>query len=253
MAFVRLMTLRQGSLSSSWQKASNAWALSLLVYASVLLLSVPTIISHQIQEFPRDWWYSTCRTGLPRLVYANLSNYSVYTIDTSSLALQNGCRLYKANLWLSGIMFKFVPCVFLAILSTSLLLRISAAEKNRRRLLGAASNLAAASKSSGGANSGRAGGGGGRRRRTVDNTTIMLITILLLFLVTELPQGAVAILNAAFLSHLTTNIYHNVADFLDLLSLINSSVKLRALLRHVLALPTNILEGLRLRLTTHYR
>lgn len=113
------------------------------MYAAVIVLCTPTIISHQILEFPRDWstaqsplplsrtlsgsdvrWYPTCMgPNVTAEEYRNDTSYAVYTIDTSELALRHNCVLYKANLWLTGIMFKFVPCVFLVFLSTSLLTR----------------------------------------------------------------------------------------------------------------------------------
>ncbi len=61
------------------------------------------------------------------------------------------------------------------------------------------------------------------RRKTsstqTDRTTIMLILILATFLVTELPQGGIAILNAICTSDVHTYIYSTLGDVLDLLSL----------------------------------
>lgn len=52
----------------------------------------------------------------------------------------------------------------------------------------------------------------------------MLATILIVFLITEFPQGVLAILNAIYTSDVHRYIYFNLGDMLDLLSLMNSSV-----------------------------
>lgn len=52
----------------------------------------------------------------------------------------------------------------------------------------------------------------------------MLVTILIVFLLTEFPQGVLAILNAIYTSDVHRYIYFNLGDMLDLLSLMNSSV-----------------------------
>jgi len=57
-----------------------------------------------------------------------------------------------------------------------------------------------------------------------DRTTGLLLAILCVFLLTELPQGLIAILNAIYTADVHRFIYLTLGDVLDLLSLINSSV-----------------------------
>ena len=55
-----------------------------------------------------------------------------------------------------------------------------------------------------------------------DRTTRMLLVIVCVFLVTELPQGVMAVLSGLFSEEFRREIYNHVGDVLDLLSLINS-------------------------------
>lgn len=47
----------------------------------------------------------------------------------------NGCRWFKANLFLTAMIFKIIPCILLIILSSSLLIKLRNAEQKRRQLL----------------------------------------------------------------------------------------------------------------------
>lgn len=57
-----------------------------------------------------------------------------------------------------------------------------------------------------------------------DQTSALLLAIVLVFLITEMPQGIIAIMNAIYTTHVHIYIYFNLGDILDLLSLLNSSI-----------------------------
>ncbi|EFO19197.2 hypothetical protein LOAG_09295 [Loa loa] len=63
-----------------------------------------------------------------------------------------------------------------------------------------------------------------RSKRNYDRTTFTLVVMLSVFLVTELPQGVLAMLNALHTNDVHTILYRNLANLLDLLSLINCYV-----------------------------
>lgn len=79
--------------------------ISLGVLCSVFLLSVPSLVVHEIIEFPHHRWLPPagghCAARYP-------TNYSepVFTVVIRQSALANGCVLFKTNLWLTGIFFK---------------------------------------------------------------------------------------------------------------------------------------------------
>lgn len=63
-------------------------------------------------------------------------------------------------------------------------------------------------------------GPGGAQRP--DRTTRMLLAIVCVFLVTELPQGIMAVMSGMFSEEFRSHIYNNLGDILDLLSLCNA-------------------------------
>ncbi|EJW71199.1 hypothetical protein WUBG_17894 [Wuchereria bancrofti] len=49
--------------------------------------------------------------------------------------MANGCRFFKWNLWMSGIIFKVVPCILLLYFSSSLMLTLHQTTKKRKLIL----------------------------------------------------------------------------------------------------------------------
>jgi len=109
------------------------------------------------------------------------------------------------NFWLFGVALKVVPCVVLTVLSALLVRAMRLADLRRRRLLSQGRRV----------ESDRAG----ERNRT----TAMLVVVVLCFLVTELPQGVLALLSG-FHEHLFYAVYAPLGDVWDILVLINSAV-----------------------------
>ncbi|KAI1719862.1 serpentine type 7TM GPCR chemoreceptor srw domain-containing protein [Ditylenchus destructor] len=206
MAFMRRMTLRAATLNSRWQKAMLAKRICFCVLGVVVVLSIPTLMVHEILVYPLDRW-TPPRDGHCDYLYPENYTETLYTIAVTKSAVSHGCMIFKTNLWLSGILFKVIPCVLLILLSGSLMWKLRQAEKKRRSFLltGGASNDT-------------------NKSLNPDRTTAMLLAIVTVFLVTELPQGALAILNGIYTSDVHRYIYFNLGDILDLLSLMNSSV-----------------------------
>ena len=65
---------------------------------------------------------------------------------------------------------------------------------------------------------------GVRHRHQTDRTTRMLVIILLLFLVTEIPQGVMALLSGIWGRQFFTHCYSGMGEILDLVALLNSAV-----------------------------
>lgn len=107
MAFIRRMTLRVARLNSDWQRPINAWRICIIVYGCVFALCIPTMLVHDIVEYPDMRWKPQCAQRY--YDYYDL-NYSapIFTIKTPDFALENGCRWFKANLWTTGLAFKVV-------------------------------------------------------------------------------------------------------------------------------------------------
>ncbi|CAF5044407.1 unnamed protein product, partial [Rotaria sp. Silwood1] len=119
---------------------------------------------------------------------------------------------------LHSVMFKLIPCILLLVFSFLLIhqLRIALAKTEKVQKHTILSNNVT--------NNGRIRG----RKREKENrrTTLMLVIVCILFLITELPQGAILLLT--FVSKQRSKyyyqIYQQLGDTFDILALINNSV-----------------------------
>ncbi|VDM46069.1 unnamed protein product [Toxocara canis] len=191
MAYIRWIALDR--LDSKWIRTRPVGKVFLCVSITVFALSIPTLLVHEIVPFDA-FVNETDAIAIAR-------NITYYTVGLIPQATEHSCRLFKINLWLTGIIFKVIPCVLLFGLTVALMHKLSETSRKRIFLLGEK-----------------------RKKMAMDKTTLMLIIMLFVFLCTELPQGALAILNAMYTSDVHTYIYMNVGEILDLLSLINCNV-----------------------------
>nr|CAD2147046.1 unnamed protein product [Meloidogyne enterolobii] len=122
----------------------------------------------------------------------------VYTVRPH----ESDCMNLKLAFWTNGILFKVIPCILLTF-SIAALLRIIADVAHKRK------NLAQVM----------------RKKVPKDHTTPMLAAILTIFLLAELPQGLLHVLNGIFSSEsFHKRVYLPLGDLMDLLSLLNSAV-----------------------------
>ncbi|KAL7070188.1 hypothetical protein ACQ4LE_010451 [Meloidogyne hapla] len=125
-----------------------------------------------------------------------------FSVDISELARSNNCRYFKLNLFIIGIVLKAIPCFLLLWFTLALMRRLRENNAKRALLLK----------------------GHNKKLLNYDRTTFTLIVVLGVFLLTELPQGVLTILNGVFTNDVHTVFYMNLANILDLLSLINCYV-----------------------------
>lgn len=133
--------------------------------------------------------------------YQNMSGY--WIID-SELVDENPS--YKiAIFWFFGVIMKVAPCILLSVVSTLIILTMKRASERRVRLL--------------------------KQTRASDHdvnhehnrTTYMLVSVVLFFVITEFPQGILAMISGLN-DHFFNEIYSNLGDVMDLLVLLNSAV-----------------------------
>uniref|UniRef100_A0A8R1DW42 G_PROTEIN_RECEP_F1_2 domain-containing protein n=1 Tax=Caenorhabditis japonica TaxID=281687 RepID=A0A8R1DW42_CAEJA len=186
MAFIRLSAMKL--TTSRWLDHTRALTSAILIALFVFVMCVPTLLAHQIDETTRG---VTMTGGI----------YYKYSVGFSTLMMRNGCFLMKANLWLTGIFLKAIPCMLLVTFTIALIFRLRENNEKRKILIKEE-----------------------RAKKRGDFTTYMLLLMVTVFLFTELPQGIMAILNALFTTQFHQMVYLNLADVLDLLSLINCYV-----------------------------
>ncbi|ESO95643.1 hypothetical protein LOTGIDRAFT_160192 [Lottia gigantea] len=109
--------------------------------------------------------------------------------------------------WLFGVVIKILPCILLTVLSTLIIIAMHEAKKRRSRLLGMVNRASDHDNASSEHN----------------RTTMMLVLVVLTFVITELPQGILALISAVN-TDFFSRVYVNLGDLMDLLVLINSAV-----------------------------
>lgn len=131
-------------------------------------------------------------------------NLTGYWILHSELVKENPS--YKiAIFWFFGVIMKVAPCILLSVISTLIILTMKRASERRIRLL--------------------------KQTRASDHdvnhehnrTTYMLVSVVLFFVITEFPQGILAMISGLN-DHFFDDIYSNLGDVMDLLVLLNSAV-----------------------------
>ncbi|CAJ0599587.1 unnamed protein product [Cylicocyclus nassatus] len=187
MAYIRWTALDR--LDAKWINSSAIKHIFFFTAFSVTFISIPNLLVHKI-------------VSLNEIFHTNVTEYDhLYTVELDQSGL-NGCMLFRANLWITGIFFKAVPCALLLWFTIALIWKLCEMSEKRRLLRGDGNNNRKA-------------------KLSIDKTTLMLIIMLVVFLCTELPQGMLAILSAIFPTHIHMMVYVNVGEVLDLLSLVN--------------------------------
>ncbi|PAV83015.1 hypothetical protein WR25_23232 [Diploscapter pachys] len=207
MAYIRWISLDR--LDAKWMNHTAIRYIFVYTCLFLTLISIPTILVHQI--VPVSEVFGTNDTQ-----YAGL-----YTVQLDETDI-NGCKIFRLNLWITGIMFKGLPCGLLLLFTIALIIKLYEVSEKRRLLRGETS-ISCASANASDRNVLIGIDQQARRKKaiSVDKTTSMLIIMLLIFLITELPQGLLAILSAIYPTHVQTFIYVYLGELLDLLSLIN--------------------------------
>lgn len=146
-----------------------------------------------------------------------IPNYAQYVVQEQGLNSQNKTSYWmglrdlpfvfnQVCYWLFGVLMKVAPCTFLTILSAKLIHAMHKADQRRARLHSQSSR----------ANQ--------EHSNTESNrTTKMLVAVVLSVVITELPQGILALV-----SGINEDFFHGVyvplGDVMDILVLINSAI-----------------------------
>ncbi|XP_074641284.1 G-protein coupled receptor dmsr-1-like [Tubulanus polymorphus] len=109
------------------------------------------------------------------------------------------------NFWIQALLVKLIPCVGLTILTVLLILAMKKANQRRMHL-----------KSQGRKDD-------SERAREHNRTTGMLLAVVVLFLITEVPQGILTILNST-VHGFFEEIYMPLGDVLDMMALLNNAI-----------------------------
>ncbi|VDL75850.1 unnamed protein product [Nippostrongylus brasiliensis] len=199
LAFIRWQAL--GNIHSQWLQPRSAWKLFAFVTATISVMCVPTVMLHEIfvvsdskehtGSLTKDWCISEHEFSEPS-----------YTLDFANYS----CGFYKFNLWMLAVVMKAIPCGLLLWFTVALVLKLRKTDEKRNYLYSKSFRKHI------------------KKTTVPDRTTYMLIIMLVVFLVTELPQGFLALLNGVYTTDVNNYIYQHVGELFDLLSLVNCSV-----------------------------
>ncbi|XP_058987909.1 G-protein coupled receptor dmsr-1-like [Musca domestica] len=183
-------------------------------------------------------------------------NITVYRLYHSDMALQNS-TLRLGTLLVYSVLIKLIPCIALTVLSLRLITALLEVKRRRQMLH---SQLLKAEEKSSQSNASQSmpvgvGGSGAvvggttvagssplvdanqmamnstlmirkkiDKAKQTDRTTQMLLAVLMLFLITELPQGIMGLLNTILGEAFFMQCYLKLSDLMDILALLNSSI-----------------------------
>uniref|UniRef100_A0AC35TJC4 G_PROTEIN_RECEP_F1_2 domain-containing protein n=1 Tax=Rhabditophanes sp. KR3021 TaxID=114890 RepID=A0AC35TJC4_9BILA len=251
LALIRYVTLRsRGNASSTQIVLKHSYIAIGLVISGVTFINIPNFLTYKIVE---ELLSSNCQITDDRYLEA-----LAYVPGVSDLALDSYCLVFRLAFWISGVVFKLIPCILLTILVWLLTRILNEVQKNRMKLFKGSSKysppsteinaktennyLLAGPKAVANNNgshyslieknsspSSRSGVSASRKSVSqtakggkTDRTTRMLLSIVALVLITEAPQGMMAVCSGLFSEEFRLHIYNNLGDILDLMSLLSS-------------------------------
>lgn len=195
---------------------------SVVVHSVSIWLTVTlAVFRYVFIRYPR---YGTVYCTLPRakvatfLVYVVtliicIPNFITITISRPNDTKQTWYVQFKTkttadkfinslNFWIQAVIVKLIPCLGLTVLSILLVKTMKKADEKRKTLVQQSSN---------------------NRTQKTNRTTRMLLTVVVLFVVTELPQGILMLLNGS-LPGFREEIYEPLGDLIDIMALINNGI-----------------------------
>ena len=194
LAIFRYAYIREnGSKHVIWSNVHKTKLTVLGVYLVSVVLMIPTYLTLRI--FPYD----------VAIGNENVTYYEVMTIEERGNATLEKALLL-VNFWVHAILVKLVPCLLMCLFGVLLIFTLRNTGKNAEQLRRNSST-----------NYSRV------RMRDHSRTTRMLLVVLVLFLLTELPQGILALLSGVR-PGVFEAVYTPLGDLMDMLALINNSI-----------------------------
>uniref|UniRef100_A0A158Q8V0 G_PROTEIN_RECEP_F1_2 domain-containing protein n=1 Tax=Elaeophora elaphi TaxID=1147741 RepID=A0A158Q8V0_9BILA len=229
LALIRYMTLRSRRKADVLQvNLQHSYMAITFVILFVTLMNAPNFLSYKIIEMKLS--------EMCNITDNNNYDASAYIPGVSDLALEAHCLIFRMAFWISGTIFKMIPCLLLSFFVWLLMKILTKVQQNRLKLLHHSSQRYKGKQDGKRENHGRNKNLIASHRSTntyctkinttviyrADRTTRMLLTILCVVLSTELPQGIMVVLSGILPQAFRRHIYNSLGDLLDLLSLCNA-------------------------------
>lgn len=130
LALIRYLTLRsRGGKAAGLHHISlrHSYCAIAAVIFFVSVANTPNFLTYQIMDLPLS---DTCTVTDPSVN----ANASAYVPGVSRLAVEADCLVFRMAFWISGTVFKMVPCLLLTLLVSLLTRILNEVRESRRRL-----------------------------------------------------------------------------------------------------------------------
>ena len=184
LAFIRWQAL--GDIHSKWLLPRSAWLAFLLCTVFVVIICIPTGLLHHIYVYTpmeTSTLSNSSSEGITVVSQAielstttpveGFSKPLYYTLDID----RESCTFFKFNLWSNALILKAIPCALLLWFTVALITKLRTTDEKRNYLYSKSFRKHI------------------KKTTVPDKTTYILTIVLTVFLITELPQGLLALLN----------------------------------------------------------
>ncbi|ELT88581.1 hypothetical protein CAPTEDRAFT_89325 [Capitella teleta] len=191
-AYVHLGGARgDGTFSCGFHRAKHA---VVAVYLGSIILLVPNYLSLTVRSHSHYNERSNTSEEL----------YDIVSIDTNGAY---GHRVTTVNFWIHAVVIKLIPCALMLLFGLLLISTMRHSHRKSARLRTSSTRMQLQR----------------QRLREHQRTTSMLVVIIILFLLTELPQGILALcsgLRPGFFE----DYYVPLGDVMDIVALVNNGI-----------------------------
>ncbi|KAI6238071.1 G-PROTEIN-RECEP-F1-2 domain-containing protein [Aphelenchoides fujianensis] len=120
MAFIRWKAMR--TTKGAVMQPATAIRCFIVITVLVALFCFPTYLVHEVR-------------GIQMPNANGNGSFTFFTVDISKWARDQHCLIFKANLWIIGIVLKAIPCFLLLWFTTALMIRLRQNNEKRSMLL----------------------------------------------------------------------------------------------------------------------
>jgi len=159
--------------------------------------------------------YLTLTIASSREPETNETIYMLVATSSQPNTTSVDVALNTVNFWIHALIIKLLPCVLMSVFGFLLVFTVRRQRRRSQRLLqGSGKRDSAQSTAKRQSKS---------KTREGSHTTAMLVSVIVLFLITEFPQGVLALISGLKPIYFTT-LYAPLGDVMDIVALVNNAV-----------------------------
>jgi len=148
----------------------------------------------------------------------NRTMYEIVTTSSQPNATAVDAALSTVNFWIHALIIKLLPCVLMSLFGFLLVLTVRRQRQRSERLLRGRKNSCISKATTAVKRTTTKS-----KAREGNHTTAMLVSVIVLFLITEFPQGVLALISGLKPIYFST-LYLPLGDVMDIAALVNNAV-----------------------------